>query len=205
MLSDIGEKVLVTVISAVISAVILSVLVLFWRLLSDGGLITALGGVSRSEMANHVEKHSASFPLPSGMVAAFDIREGCPKGWSEFSAAEKRTIIGASFSESGGKDNPYGFGATEGEEDILLTEDHIPQHVHEYKDVYYAELDDMRPNSGTEAVEIPQRKGLNGPSDNDNVGWALPSETGPFGRKEDEQLKHTNMQPYIALYFCKRD
>lgn len=188
MRSGIGEKVVVAVIGAVIGAVAISASVWIWQKLSGGGLITALGGVSRSEYKN--------------MVAAFDIDKGCPDGWSDFRRAEKRTIVGASFSESGKKNDPYGFRATEGKEDILLTKAHVPSHEHEYKDVYYSETDSKRPKSETKEVKIPQKKGSAGPIDHDNVGWALSRKTGSFGR---EDVKHTNMQPYIALYFCKWD
>ena len=129
-----------------------------------------------------------------GAVIAFDQREGCPDGWIMFSAAENRTIIGAS-------EDGHHFGSTNGQENILLIEDHIPLHLHTYEDIYFSEFEDWRPN-GASAVEVPGGLGLAGHVDADNAGWTLPRRTDPVGSEPNKPF--TNMQPYIALYYCKR-
>ena len=201
MLSNIAEKVII----AVLAVVILSVLALIWELFTDGGLIKALGGVSRSDMEEAIGELPGAVPM--GAVVAFDLTEDCPEGWSEFKAAEKRTIVGALFPSQEGSstdnESAYKYRTEKGKEKIFLTRDHIPEHVHSYKDVYYSERDYSRPRD-TKSVAIPEGIGHKGGHDRDNVGWALSKNTDPFGLDDERRKMHTNMQPYIALYFCKR-
>ena len=198
MFTSIREKLSV----AVITAVILGVLVFVWRMAIDNGqLITLLGGVSASKIEDML-------PFPKGAVVAFDLDQGCPEGWSNFEDAYERTIIGATgppFPE-----HPYAFRTKGGKENIMLTEQHIPLHDHPYTDVYFTEVDRWRPNTGTTREDVPEglghatHNGRGETVDNDNTGWARPKFTGTFGHDDDVRSAHTNLQPYIALHFCKR-
>ena len=187
--STLGRTIFQHVISAVFTAVLLATLALVWDRVRAGGLVEALGGVSQSELKSIP-------PFPQGAVVAFDQPKGCPDGWSRLSAAEGRTIVGASL-----ESEEFHYNKREGKRRILLTQDHLPQHEHPFLDVYYSEYEPHMPN-GAISVEVPGMLGANG-MDPDNVGWAIESMTDAVG--PDEQKDFTNLQPYLALYYCRLD
>ncbi len=93
MFTNIGEKVGV----AVLSAVILGALALLWQTFSDGTMIKLLGGVPESELqslAGHPHQRIEAASIPTGAVVAFDT-DSCPDGWSRYAKAHSRVIIGA--------------------------------------------------------------------------------------------------------------
>ena len=204
------------VMVAVIAAAILAGSSFVWELLrKDGSLVEALGGVSEPSFTAKFAAHEADHPdsmtgeRPTGQpdpvsaffkdaVVAFDRRDGCPRGWAPFADADRRTIVGASQSGMEG----YRYNDIGGEESILLAESHVPGHSHGFLDVYYSESDNQKP-SGATAQIVPDARGHAGGSDNNNVGWAYDSETYRVGPDPGEQLSFTNMQPYVALHYCK--
>lgn len=195
MPNNIREKILVPIIIAVILAILATV----WKGITDGTLITFLGGVSKQDLKNH--QHD---PLGlEGAVIAFDLAEGCPEGWSNFIEAESRTIIGAAFggsSNSGLTQRPYREG-DKGKEDITLTTANIPKHEHQFYDIYYSEHPDYPTKNQMKTFRVPDHIGSNA-TDRDNTGWTILHNTEPFG--ENPATKFTNMPPYIALFYCKR-
>ena len=202
MFLTIGEKILVPIIVAVI----LAILAFAWKGFTNGKFIEALGGVSKTQLEEH--KHD-SLGLKDAVIA-FDIREGCPEGWSEFYDAESRTIIGAAFDKSSNlKLAPRPFRADdEGKEYITLTKDNIPGHTHAFKDIYYSEDVELESKKDyeqktqdvIETMAVPGELGSSG-TDKDNIGWIMQHETESFGKG----TKFTNMPPYIALFYCRRD
>lgn len=166
------------ILAAVLSALILGALALVWNLLME----------TRDKFS--------WFTTLKGAVIAFDSPQGCPEGWSEFSESRGLVIVGTG--------EAYPYRQTGGEEEISLTDKHIPFHQHPYMDIYHSENPASRPPDAVK-LDIPDRKGVSASVDNDNAGWAVGRLTGAFGREEDERSRHTNMPPYIALHFCMRD
>ena len=197
----IGEKILVPIIVAVI----LTILAFAWKGITDGTLITFLGGVSQTEFGGNPQLFSLGL---KDAVIAFDRKAGCPERWEPFIQAESRTIIGARFDGSFNSElTPRPFREEDkGKEDIILTEDHIPEHKHTFQDIYYSEhanenskREFERNQQGViETMPVPGGIGSRG-TDRDNVGWIIQHETASYG----QGTKFTNMPPYIALFYCK--
>ena len=192
MFTNIGEKVGV----AVLSAVIIGALALLWQTFSDGTLIKLLGGVPESELqslAGHPHPVSALSSVPQHAVVAFDTPDSCPNGWSPFAEAQSRFMIGATF----GLDNnlattvsltQYKYRGHDGEETVTLTEPQIPKHNHGLLSVL-----DNKPLPPP--IDAKRHVPIAGPY------------TGEYMREFDmgDSQPHNNMPPYIALYFCKKD
>ena len=171
------------VINAAIAAIALGVSAYIWELMrKDGGLVKLLGGVSESSLATVPQ-------FPKGAVVAFDRRERCPDGWSEFVAAEGRTIVGVS--------DRYSFGQEGGAEHIPLQ-----SHDHEYSDVFFSESGPV-PLQELSSVEVPGQIGQKGPIDHDNMGWAFMRRTRPSPKEGQDQQDISNMQPFFVLRYCK--
>ena len=156
----------------------------------DGALIKHLGGVSRPEMEN-------------ATLAFF--RNECPSGWEE--TAQGRIIVGVGSHDG----NEYSLGDTGGSASIQLTKDTMPEHEHDYKDIYHAEdpdhLDQAKREQERRHQEIQEKTtmipvlgGVGSKSlDFDNEGWARETKTGHSGGGESVD----NMPPYIVLRYCK--
>ena len=111
--------------------------------------------------------------IPSGAVMAFDLT-GCPDGWSEYTSARDRTIIGSGSS--------YTRGATGGEATHTLTVAEMPSHRHSFG-----------ANSGPwDGVSRP-------------LGWSLQTPSTHYTAYTGGGAAHNNMQPYIALLYCKKN
>ena len=194
MFSNISER----VFTAVLTAIILGVLALIWQLFQTGGLVSALGGVSKSMLKLH--------SVPQGAVVAFDQDGGCPKGWAPFSQAQSRTIVGASFNDESIAPglSKYRHDDKGGEEAIVLTDAHLPSHKHEFEDIFYSENPNQKGRLGIRFIDVPGSIGSHA-TDNDNKGWLIDSETKPFGQTRGKQESIRMIQPYIALYYCKKD
>jgi len=144
--------------------------------------------------------------IPSGLVASFDLPDGCPRGWSTFKEGTARFIIGAGTEfdpkyrkwrqrrQGGGVElvdlvsRPLR--SDDGEEAHILSEEEMPRHGHAYTDNYFHIDRPAPPNSfGGHLHPMGGRQGSMGPTT---------AEKGGNGQ-------HNNMPPYIALYFCKKD
>lgn len=123
---------------------------------------------------------SKIFESLSGSVFVFDKSTGCPTGWSEFQEGAGRTIIGVGQGQNLSRQQYRTLG---GKEKHTLTINEIPQHSHQVR-------------AATFANDAPQR---------------FPA-TGAFGVAQQTIVSanagggqpHSNMPPYIALYFCKK-
>ena len=56
-----------------------------------------MGGLTATDLAYLQQPHLNG--VPTGAVAAFDLPNGCPEGWSAFKDAQSRAIIGADFGQ----------------------------------------------------------------------------------------------------------
>lgn len=142
------------------------------------------------------EKKPGGKVVPAGAVMAFDLPNGCPKGWTEFTPAAGRFIIAV----DGDKYTlPYIAGKPDyqrhGEETIKLSIQEMPKHLHGYMDKHF-----HADNGGWS---------LAGGNNNFNSTGLAKSETQLAGGHDDiahgESAPHNNMPPYIALYMCKKD
>lgn len=175
------------VISAIVAASIIALLAGAWQLVTDGGLVRSLGGVTESDL-------QAIRPPPSGAVLAFDLTTGCPEGWSKFVDGQSRVIVGAAFdSNSPGTDEDkqplsvYRFRETGGKEQHALQIKEMPKHQHRV--------------SGGWSVEDPEDQGVGG---GELTNGHLASGD-HFSAEVGDGSPHPNMPPFLPLYFCKKD
>ncbi len=142
-----------------------------------------------------VEALAAASAIPSDAVVAFDSPRGCPVGWSPFSQADGRMIIGATTGKSGLSRRFYG--EEGGAESVALDQRQLPRHAHP-------------PAEGMAHVwvfEDKARGNLNmDPRFNPNTmgGWFHRDSAIQTGEAGGGQ-PHDNMSPYLALYFCKKN
>ena len=178
----------------------------------SGFLISTLGGITQSDVKilNH-----ALMSLDNAVIA-FDREKGCPDSsqWAKFTQLQSRTIIGAKFAdrEVDPSLSEYVFGQKGGKEKITITVSQIPDHQHDYLDVFWSEnregdrtKDASHPREvGVEFVAVPGKLGIRGVTDGDNEGWARETTTVDRslanGNRQEQVL---NLQPFVALYFCK--
>ena len=195
------NQIKVSVISAIVTAVVLALLAAAWQLVTDGGLVSALGGATKSDL-------DSVSPVPRGAVVAFDLPDGCPEGWSDFADGQSRMIIGATVKgdRSSGDDrlSKYKFRQTGGKERHTLRVDEMPKHSHDVNDPGHGH----RVAGGFSAKD----------KDNERGGGELTNGSLALGdhhsrislsrlsiKPKGEGKAHPNMPPHIALYFCKRN
>jgi hypothetical protein len=136
-----------------------------WWLYLKPVLISTLGGV------------------PTGAVAAFDLRERCPDGWSDFDALRGRVIIGAGKGDGLAQRD---FGQLAGAEKVTLTLRQIPPHTHPYTD--------WGPAAGSCSFS-----GCNG------SGSDRPLKTGSSGGNDSGGTDPFEiLPPYLAMRMCKK-
>ena len=113
---------------------------------------------------------------PPGAVMAFNL-VACPDGWSEYTSAEDRTIIGSGSS--------YSLGATGGASTHTLTIAQMPSHTHSYVAMV-----------GNNAID-----GVDSVTTFSGEHHLITKTSGSTGSDQ----AHNNMQPYIALLYCVKD
>lgn len=141
--------------------------------------------------------------LPRGLVAAFDLPDGCPVGWSSYDEAVSRVIVGAFMDRAAGSvDAPtedmngealsarhYRF--TGGTEMHRLRPEEMPSHSH-------VQVVGKKPENGGTGEPYP-------------IGWGTGSSSTfralEVGRTREagSNTAYNNMPPFIALYYCKKE
>ncbi|MEL7115348.1 MAG: hypothetical protein AAGP08_07105 [Pseudomonadota bacterium] len=136
--------------------------------------------------------------VPSGAVMAFDVLGGCPAGWRTFKPAQGRTLIGAMTGEGlefGFEENADGSPLTEykhrahgGQERVKLTTSQMPDHAHA---MLWGRVEEQAGDGDRVGVgnEISTRHPVRRIHSTMSSGQGQP---------------HSNMPPYVALYFCKK-
>ncbi|MBU1179957.1 hypothetical protein KJ885_03365 [Patescibacteria group bacterium] len=112
--------------------------------------------------------------VPAGAVMAFDLAS-CPTGWSEYTSARDRTIIGSGSS--------YSRGGMGGEANHTLTIAEMPSHRHSM--TYYNNSGDWI--ASHIFIESGNRQ------------------TTLYTDYQGNSQPHNNMQPYIALLYCVKN
>lgn len=146
-----------------------------------------------NELNAKVAAAAAFSAFPAGAVIAFDLPDGCPRGWKPFERGASRTIIGASAAhteqiknvDSEGKQlKSYPYQADGGIEYHILSIDELPP-VRASTNGYSAVSNKDRYNAGGKDYPV--------------VEVGSPIQTEPLGKGKGFSL----MPPYIALFLCK--
>jgi len=194
-LESIREKVVV----GVITAIVLAALTLLWNWASQGGIVRALGGVTQADFRTALEAVSQRQgplgpPGPKGdsgppgettlrnAVIAFDDTR-CPSGWSVFTPATSRMIIGAGIAF-----------------DELYLNDADRQRLEPAK---------FRSHGGTVThlllhEEISDQQVANAPQAG-NMGVGYRRAAAKPNNFDTPALFRDVLPPYIALSYCKKD
>lgn len=173
-----------------------------------GGIVAAIITVF---LVLHFDKSDSSAdsgsggsPIAKGAVVAFDGTSSCPSGWSVYTLAASRVIVGAS-SSTGNKDEGgkaltvHKPGTAAGTEATVLVSANLPDHSHQYNDIFYSE-NKGRANgvSNMTFYDVPGKLG-SGNTDADNYGYQISRTT--LGSKKTATA-FTNLPPFIALTYC---
>ena len=147
--------------------------------------------------------------IPKNAVVAFDTPDACPPGWSPFAEANSRIIVGA---YKGGDAGRFAFDPAEqpltqykyrdhnGWEEVTLTQDQMPRHRHQIELKMAVDPDNNYEWGVVNTRQIPQAR------HGDRVftrSGTLPHQI--VSTEAGSSQPHSNMPPYIALYFCKKD
>jgi len=126
--------------------------------------------------------------VPSGAIVAFDLPKGCPAGWEDFDLASGRVIIGVGKSD-GLSSRQYR--QTGGEEKVTLSKSEMPVHNHKFTGNGYPY---GAQSGGDYHSTIALGKGN------------IQSNYVPAGSIDDAGggAPHQNMQPFVALHYCKK-
>lgn len=169
----------------------------------DARLNAALSRIRALEDEAH--EVPAARLVPKGAVLAFDTPDGCPEGWSHFAEAQSRVLVGASvgefedgFDEDEAKNDLSGYKYRDhkGFAKIMLTIPNMPSHDHDYKDIFYSE----KQSDHSDTVKLPLPIGSRS-TDRNNDGLQMTRTT----ETEGGSKAFSNMPPFVALYFCKKD
>jgi hypothetical protein len=112
---------LVSIRDAAIGAIVVSILGVAGNWVTGGGVIKALGGVTDSDFKQ-------VRPTPPGAVVGFDLRDGCPEGWTRFDDGAGRVIVGAGKGKDLEEERPYRVPG--GREFVKLDVKNLPPHRH---------------------------------------------------------------------------
>lgn len=192
--SETGSRIIV----GVVSAMALGVLAIVGNWASHGGLITLLGGISKTELEAKLKELPPSAPggIPFGAVVAFD-SDACPPGWTTFKPATARTIIGSgSLFEPGMEEDGSGvalkvqkYRGHGGARWVTLKEENLPVHQH---DTQIASENSLFGLGETKPNAIFGSK----------YDRATVAKTSPYGKAKPDAVE--TLSPYVALAYCKK-
>lgn len=139
-----------------------------------------------AQMNNEIEVMKEMIP-PKGSVLILDNANGCPYGWHDFDVANGRVIVGAQRKYSHHQPpTTRQFRELGGVEAVELKEEHLPRHDHGIRNALNGRPLPWGP--GSHPVPTSVSAGSDTLHDWSAGGGQV----------------HTNMPPYIALYFCKK-
>jgi hypothetical protein len=128
------------------------------------------------------------YTVPSGALMAFDLGS-CPTWWTEYTAARGRTFIWVgqwNTAEWWWTGTNWSLWTTTWAETHTLTEAQMPSHIHDI-------AGEILFGNGSAGTAYPQTVSWNG---------LRPSSTTQF---TGSGQTHNNMQPSIAVLYCKKD
>lgn len=151
--------------------------------------------------------------IPRGAILAFDRddlrQDKCPSGWSPYLAGRGRVIMGAGNPNVPENDLFFGRASREltarkyrahgGEETQKITTRELPSHSHEFKGNSF-----LRGQWEGEP-KVPLSIGGEGAKLSADGNGHEPFVPSGENAKTGDGLEFSIMQPFIALYFCKKD
>ena len=201
-------------ISAVVGAIAVSALAALGNFITDGNLVSALGGITMNDIKNDTdireqieglvgdrgpqgpagprgEQGISGITALQGAVVAFDLNGNCPNGWVPFLEAEGRLIVGAgrhkTQDEHGNALPKLLFGDVGGERRHTLSLEEMPKHEHKLLWYKYSSL-----SGGVIAGEL-------------KTGAATLLDFSSRIHSDGEDAPHENMPPYKVLIYCERN
>lgn len=143
--------------------------------------LTGKKGISPSSVAAILRDQvidQIGHPIPQGIVSSFASAK-CPEGWEPYNEAMGRVIVGSGKTEGVSLKQLF---ETGGEEHHTLTVQEMPSHRHQ--------LPTFTGQPGTQEVG----------SGHFGLDW-IPEE---WSKETGQGKPHNNMQPYIALLYCRK-
>lgn len=131
---------------------------------------------------------TANFVIPAGTIAAFDIPNGCPFGWTDMGSSWRGRTLVAAVSDT---NDPYGFRRIGGAETHTLKVEHIPEMEVSIAN-HSAKAHSFSTNGGNTPIYYIPANDIDAQKIDVSVG-----------SKDPQNIKI--MPPYIALYFCKKE
>lgn len=158
---------------------------------------------------------ASSSDIPKGAILILDNAKGCPTDWRDVGLYESDRFAGRMIVAAGPRVDRANGGSTlksvfntgGGSEKVVLTEEQMPKHKHQYKDVFFSETTSnknwSRTRGHSDFTSVPHKIGLKLKEgvDQDNSGYQYTRKS--FSTGKGDALP--NMPPYIALYFCKKN
>lgn len=137
--------------------------------------------------------------LPAGTVVAFNLAS-CPSGWSEYTAARGRTVIGtnpAQFANPGGEGviSARTLGTQGGAETHTLTVAEMPSHNHSGTSADPAGT----ANAIFNTTAAMTGSGYGALAANTGTRWGVGNLSSQGGGGA-----HNNMPPFVALLYCQK-
>lgn len=132
-----------------------------------------------------IEAMQARPTLPQGAVVAFDRLQGCPDGWTDTGDEWRGRVIVAAGPNA---NDDYAFRRTGGVPEVQLEIENMPPHEH----IISRAEGGMIAGSGVYYVEAVPGSGAS-------------TTTSGIEARSDLAESFENMQPYVALYFCRRE
>lgn len=131
-------------------------------------------------------------PVPIGLIAIWGkpASEPIPEGWRECTDLRGRFPVGWNPDDNDNVHNLRAIGGVGGAKMHTLTEREMPEHNHEYEDIYYSETHGH--------VGVPNAFG-SARSDNDNSGHQMRRTSYNKGGN----MPHNNMPPYRIIRFIE--
>jgi hypothetical protein len=143
----------------------------------------------------------SSITIPTGAVMAFDRRCDAISGWSEFSDANGRFIVGAGRgTDSLGTVRNFSFGQDDmGVYEVAVLSDNLPPHTHAIplapEGLHYHAL------SGTHQSDGDARS----PSGRREAGYIMTDLQITTNENATESIPLNNLPPFVVLYYCMKD
>ncbi len=198
-----------TVVIGALASIASVVVIGAFTFITGGGLKTVLGEATKEYVLKYVETK-----LLDGAVVAFDHSAGCPPGWSKFTPATDRFVVGA-----GGEYRLYYEGGdakyeTGGNAELELKERHLPSHKHGIIDPGHIHIISVRPVSDVHDHSVEPSSLLSAANTQEGTGFSVSiGLADPIKRSStDIEMEVTGdgesfstVPPYVALYFCKKD
>jgi len=120
--------------------------------------------------------------VPAGAIMAFNL-SSCPSGWTEFTNARGRVVVGKNPSDP----SFDSLQETGGEKTHTLTVSEMPQHRHTvFTMVSWGNGNSINPGTGGQ-------------------GWPGFAGNGMFTDYQGSSSSHNNLQPYISLLYCTKN